>query len=1387
MLIKDLVKLNTNAEFFNDVQLRWFWDAEKNARLAKGYIFTRQAGENRKSTVDALEMVHYGLIDPGSENRMLFLATFGQGKTHLALAMANFFGKPPESEEVRDLIKSLEHAYGNSPAIKNFTDLKARNPRHLVVCLQGDEVGFDLSSYFVREVERSLKEILSASGGRLPLWFATALELIETAVMPQRAKADAFLAPREMDLPKLQHRLQQSDSSLFDLVRELIEHVTGVPPNLGTRLSLNALVSNICQEYCGPGKPYAGLVVLFDEFNAFMHAYSKRDTAGTPLQDLLNGIANNREKSVFVGFAQRDPMTIVSALQPTNRDALTVEMNRIPQDRRIWLFNNLETVLDAYIGGDDAVLTRVFEEEHAWPALFDAEESTQMLFKRRYDQELQWSPEEFRAKVTVGCFPLHPLATALLCSVDLAETGNNARGLLQFVLASQESVQEEPVVRDDVPTWVYPAQIVDWFKETLCVEPLHWEQYQKAVYDGGGDLPREHQEILKAMLLHLIAKMPMANVKYEHAIALLAGLGQEATTTALKKMSDRNLIDRDAINNKYAFLSASGGDRELRDYVNREVEQAKLKLETLQAPGTIAVTGFRATEVPVEWGNSGDWQVSPTLLTKEFFSAATLKTLLKDNKGIAVWLIPRDETEWAHLDASAKEVIDSTCGGTPCPVAVFLPNSPFPGIHEGLRKLQVIQDLPQQDRVKFGAYLPNNKARITDQLREQMKSLRATPRKWYVHTAIEAALQADNLTDEGLIRRVVIDCFRKAPPSFVQSQKEDNAKLRKASALLGKLLLVNQASELRQQLQVQPNDGNLKMAETIADKILMVGPSAAWGVIGRTYRIQEPAHSRVRLAWDELSNAFPTEGSAGEVSKVLTLLTRPPYGYDSNTLTLLLCAWIGFYRHDLDISKRGAAYPLSRLQEALDAGKPAAFLNELSGEVYAIKRRDRTVALKEVEDILSQVQRITSTPLSKETAGDALIKLEAFLADPGNGDPTLRERVEGAKDRVKSDLGMAESYDAKAGELLTKVGSVRKVVEALNLLERARELPAPSGVQPTQPTVAEIVTTADAALERTVEDTCQRLSSLKSVTDFGRQEDELKGCLKALKEKTHLQHKIVEAIAALKDAKVALEARQSEDATLRMIEALSTQVPITELQGNIGKLNEISAGSQKVVVRRDAKRKELAERIESLTVFVDDLMSRVDAATDSDKLRLIEREIDTKTGFFAGDAVHETKLTAARERCTQLGRFFGALKTIHERPVDTPQDLANLLEESANLRQQFASRLSSGHSALLGEVEARKRSDAEAKADIAKKWLRDLERSWSEDAPPPAVFLAKLSESPAFLPENEDAALVALRSAVREKLESNEEDWIVSRFQGISDRNRRANLVKRLQELLSAN
>ncbi len=60
-------------------------------------------------------------------------------------------------------------------------------------------------------------------------------------------------------------------------------------------VSLSEAVEWATDTFCGSDKPAGGLLVLFDEFSAFVKRYAQgRDAANTTsLQDLLNGIAES--------------------------------------------------------------------------------------------------------------------------------------------------------------------------------------------------------------------------------------------------------------------------------------------------------------------------------------------------------------------------------------------------------------------------------------------------------------------------------------------------------------------------------------------------------------------------------------------------------------------------------------------------------------------------------------------------------------------------------------------------------------------------------------------------------------------------------------------------------------------------------------------------------------------------------------------------------------------------------------------------------------------------------------------------------------------------------------------------------------------------------------
>lgn len=90
MLIKEIVSHDSFANFENDVQIGWYPKDPRNLRMVESYIFTNQATQGKKSSLEILDLIRLSYIH-SRENRFVVMATYGHGKSHLALTMANFF------------------------------------------------------------------------------------------------------------------------------------------------------------------------------------------------------------------------------------------------------------------------------------------------------------------------------------------------------------------------------------------------------------------------------------------------------------------------------------------------------------------------------------------------------------------------------------------------------------------------------------------------------------------------------------------------------------------------------------------------------------------------------------------------------------------------------------------------------------------------------------------------------------------------------------------------------------------------------------------------------------------------------------------------------------------------------------------------------------------------------------------------------------------------------------------------------------------------------------------------------------------------------------------------------------------------------------------------
>ena len=158
MLLKQLVTINEKGLVANAVSFELMDNTEKNLRLCRGFVFNYDPDPKsiKSSTVGVLDAIRRSFHSPSEPNIHLMVQDYGKGKSHFALAVANFFKKPCDSAEVQGVLQQVEYATSSTSGILESLRLYKQRGRHLVICLSGDKT-IDLKKHFLQALRKSLE------------------------------------------------------------------------------------------------------------------------------------------------------------------------------------------------------------------------------------------------------------------------------------------------------------------------------------------------------------------------------------------------------------------------------------------------------------------------------------------------------------------------------------------------------------------------------------------------------------------------------------------------------------------------------------------------------------------------------------------------------------------------------------------------------------------------------------------------------------------------------------------------------------------------------------------------------------------------------------------------------------------------------------------------------------------------------------------------------------------------------------------------------------------------------------------------------------------------------------------------------------------------------
>jgi DNA replication protein DnaC len=1399
MRIGDLVRMDASGDFRSDVQLSDFDNPKLNQDLLGDYILTVHApttyGAQQRSLSarDVLEQLRTIFTVERAENRIVLTANYGHGKSHLALVLANFFGRSSDSPEVKTVLSRLEQALNNPAQFAGYRDFKKSKGEFLVVRLQGDAFG-DLQEGFIRALEQALREHDSTRNLAIPLWHGPAEKWLNNLSGERRHEAETFLATQKTDLPSLITNLRRQGA--YELVRELAKHITGAYPDFGREVSLEELVIWAVDQVCVPHK-LGGLLVLFDEFSLFLQKYVAARTAGK-LQELLNGISKRQGKSVFLAFSQQDVDSVTeSYAQGPRRDDVKKELERLPKDRRAQLYSLMEGVLAAYLKQDAASWSAWYEQPPRKGTFVQAREILSTHFRRRYTEELKWDAQALTEKVIMGCFPLHPLTTATL-SVHTFESGagDNPRTALQFVRRTWEEMRQQPAeLSDGRPNFVFPVTLVDFFGEQLSKK---WHAaYRHAVETAPQTVSEEQRKIMQALLVQQAVGLKASGGDQINLLHHLSGVGRDEIKRGLQDLAAQRVIQFDPIHKVSSLWPASTRPQEVEEVIQKAVDRTEIDQDLMdRITKQLSSLGVSS----LEFGHASDWSPRQVALTAEMFTAEELRKLLplcrsgvngieEGPRGLVIWLVALTEEEKILLRQNAQSTLNEALGdaASPLPVVIMLPKRAAPGLVNSARRLKALDKLNASEREKIGTVIYQQEqglaeASFKNSLNDLVDDLGlyADIQRPLIEYALPSTYRASVQALRDLsLKAVVTECYRQAYAYRVEFYTQyavggkGQNKLRDATPKVAIWLFGDTAGNSI------PNLGQKDIQYGLATTYL----TQKWGLLAAgTHAIQRPTLRPLQQAWDLLEETFPPGCRDVAACSVLVDLLNPPYGHDYNTLTLLLAAWIGFHQHDLRLSLNGKLVSLTELRDFFDAAKhPQDFLNRICGlSPLFISRTKPDEIFAQVTGVLEQIRQ--GAPFTIPQAREALAKLEQAQTSPRLPE-TKREEIEQLRPRLEAALQAAEGYDRKVAAWLGET-STGDLDNLLQNREVSKNLPVLSLVTPTQPPLEDLEKRWEAAVQAALTAFCAKYASLSDLADHKTHESQLKRARKALEQFPQFAQRVDQALATLSQARAELQRREGEKAVVAQINSMTPLASLAALYDYREKLAALTDLSPQTAQLREEKLDRITTRIQQYERIAVELPQAVEQATQLSDVRQQRDLLLRHQGQLEGTPFHQS-LVALQDRVEQIETFFEKLREIASAPQRTPDDLTRLEAQLSDLDTSLAIWLAPAQQALL---EQRKQAIANLrrqKTQEAETWLTQLVRRHS-NAENPEALLRQAETPPPFLPPEAGARLEEFRLRLKQQLSQNALLQIEALFQKIGDRETRRECLKRLQALVDA-
>ncbi|MBR4258825.1 MAG: hypothetical protein IKQ17_07335 [Kiritimatiellae bacterium] len=728
----NIVRFEIDRLFNGAVDVDWLQkDAPKAERAAGSFVFhgpgthgvaaavAEGTGHRLVDTATFAADVAEDLANPGSRPFTLAIASYGSGKSHLAVTLSELFSAP-DGETARDILGNIAKA-DEKIAGRIDDSIRELDGQVLVLTVNGMN-NADLASVLLAQ----LKERIATDGHSVePLEslrqrFHIAANMLGN-ISPELSAAfvkDAGVA----SVDECKTRLLAFDEAFYERAQAFFRTI-GLPIQTIGDETVKDVLERVAGEYIGPDKPYSRLLILFDEFGHYLEfAAAKPQVAGDgALQHLFEGVQAHSDCMTFVGFIQFELKAYLQRLGTMTRNEANRYVTRYDSAEKYYLSSNLETLV--------ASLLVKTEAPSLAPEDVSASQARLLGWYESAKHASSWTDATSFAKIAAGCWPLSPEAMWVLYYLSSSGRFLQQRSALSLLKAAL-ALHQDDILDADYPALppvaLWTTELHDEFVEMesgIGAASTVVQSYDTVFERNAQHFSDEETAVLRALVLIEQTKLRATDRDdMIGAVAVFAGLHREEASAHLKDLEDeKNVIAWEWSFRRFEILTDTASRAQFHRYLRKKAEEydddRRGSLFVGHAPGIELLNG----ELGCDFGEehkiqTREWDFEPRFSTWGLFrlSVANLAAELRarsqyqaiaEKRGFVVYcFVPDNEDEATVLD-EARRMLRAQCSKVPFLLVLLFDKEHR--ISDPLVQLDLLASLADREREQFDRLVQN--------------------------------------------------------------------------------------------------------------------------------------------------------------------------------------------------------------------------------------------------------------------------------------------------------------------------------------------------------------------------------------------------------------------------------------------------------------------------------------------------------------------------------------------------------------------------------------------------------------------------------------------------------------------------------------------------------